>query len=62
MPVQPERGLRRLFGDGFLLHSDGGHDLRVRADIVRGGIPPRQDDRDRGAQGGCPLPERPGVE
>lgn len=46
VPVQPERGLRRLFSDGLILHSDGGHDLRVRADFLCGRVPPRQDDRD----------------
>lgn len=51
MPLQPERGLRDLLGDGLVLHSDGRHAVRVLAHLVRGGQAARSYARNRNAQG-----------
>lgn len=37
MPLQPEPWLRGVLRHGFLLHPYGGHAVRVRQNILRGG-------------------------
>lgn len=41
MQLQPQHGLRDFFRDGVILHSNGGHGVRLRADILRGGAKAR---------------------
>lgn len=50
VPVQPEQGLRRVFGDGLLLHSDECDAVRVLEDMLRVDVTAAPDFTDRGTR------------
>lgn len=51
VPVQSEQGLRGLFGDGILLHTDERDAVRVLEDLLRAYFPAAPDDQNRGKRG-----------